>query len=102
MILNLTVNDAAGKSRGSVRMGLDFGKKQWFVADHKPVPWQHVGFSKTGSFELKDWGVGWIWDQEPGGKKRTTIIFWNPPKSELDFKNLSGRARLYDPKVSAF
>lgn len=101
MFLNLNVKDGAGKMRGAVRMRLDFDRHQWFIDNPSPMPWQFVGFSRTGAFEVKDWGVSWIWDRD-GGTKRNTIIFWDPPKGEDDYLRKTGKARLYDPKDRAF
>jgi hypothetical protein len=102
MLLNLTVKDANNNPRGSAKVRLDFWQKRWYVVDDKPLPWQYVGFSKGGTFEQKDWNVSWVWDKDPDGTKRNTIIFWDPPVGKHDVKNSSGRARLYDPKDSTF
>lgn len=104
MFLNLTVSDAANKPRGSARLRLDFGQNLWSLEEEKEQVWtQHVGFSKKGSFELKDHGggVAWIWDIDPKGKRRNTVILWTPPKGESESKNLLGRARIFDPNDAA-
>jgi hypothetical protein len=102
MILNMTVHDPRSGRRNASRLQLDWDRKEWSVPAAQQQGWSGIGFSSKGAFELKSWGVMWLWDQAPGQKKRNTVIVWNPPTSEADALRLSGQARIYDPKDPAF
>lgn len=98
MILNLTVNNPRNGRRDRSRLQLDWDAKEWSVPVGQQTAWSGVGFSNKGTFELKPWGVMWLWDQPLGQKKRNTVILWNPPGGETDLLRRTGLARIYDPK----
>jgi len=102
MILDMTVNDPRNGRRSSSRLALDWVKKEWSIPQGGQPGWSGVGFSTKGPFELKPWGVMWLWDQPPGQKKRNTVILWNPPASDADHLHFTGQARIFDPKDPAF
>lgn len=102
MFLNLAVVDKRNQNRGSVRLELDFQAQAWSIPAAQQQAWAGVGFSNPpkGSFELKDWGVMWLWDQRPG--EHNTLIIWKPPVAEDDSSHPKGQARIYDPKDASF
>jgi hypothetical protein len=93
MHLQLEVFDTNGRFRGYAEMNMDWNTKNWQIVDDKALVWNRVGFSKGGSFELKPWGVIWIWD-----RSRNTVIFWDAPTGETDNLHRSGEARIFDPQ----
>jgi hypothetical protein len=101
MILNLTVNDPRSGRRNASRLALDWGRKQWSIPDGQQQGWSGIGYSSKGTFELKSWGVMWLWDQPSGQQKRNTMILWNPPAGESDSLHFTGLARIHDPKDPA-
>jgi hypothetical protein len=102
MLLKLNVYDKASRSKGTVRMRLDFERNKWSLEQDPQQAWKYVGFSGNGTFDVKtDNHVIWIWDYDNFGGRRNTIIFWDPPESEGDSKT-GGRARLFDPQDKAY
>ncbi len=93
MLLNLTVKDTRNAVRGFTRLELDWATNQWSIPQGQQRAWSGVGLSK-GSFERKQWGVIWLWDQPPGKPKRNPVIIWDAPASETDLKRFSGQAPL--------
>jgi len=116
MILRIAMVDARGASQGECHLKLDFGAKQWSVPapaervgkadalamlpndDRSGKIWSSIGFSRQGIFELRDNGVIWIWDQEPGKGKRNTLIIWDAPANETDTTRSSGNAIGFEPR----
>lgn len=97
MFIQLNVFDTSDRLRGQARMRLDWQQKTWIVEEDQQWVWRRVGYSNIGSFEVKSWGVIWIWDQ-----LRNPVIFHDAPQHAIDFKHKSGHARIYDPKDSTF
>jgi hypothetical protein len=97
MFVQLAVFDTKNNLRGQARMKLDWQQKVWVIDQDQQWIWKRVGFSNMGTFEVKSWGVIWLWDQ-----LRNTVIFHDAPRNGIDFKHSSGHARIYDPKDTAF
>ena len=97
MFIQLNVFDTSDRFRGQARMRLNWQEKTWIVEEDQQWVWRRVGFSNVGSFEVKSWGVIWIWDQ-----LRNPVIFHDAPQHSIDFKHQQGRGRIYDPKDSSF
>jgi hypothetical protein len=83
-------------------MRIDFSQQMWFIEEDKEQAWRSVGYSTKRPFELRDNDVMWIWDQDSVGKKRNSVIVYNPPRDESDSKHLADQARIFDPKDSTF
>lgn len=92
MYLRFEVNDDQAKSIGSTKLALDFRSHMWSVAEDKAGAWKRVSSGKLGKFEVKEWGVMWLWD-----KARNIAILYDTPKSGTDLTAVSGQARLYAP-----
>jgi hypothetical protein len=97
MFIQLNVFDTADKFRGQARIKLDWQRKMWTVDEDHQWIWKRVGYSDSGAFEFKSWGVIWIWDQ-----LRNTVIFHDAPQNEIDFKHRSGHGRIFDPRDNVF
>lgn len=96
MYLQLEIFDSNKMPRGNAAMTMDWTKKTWQIVDDKSSIWNRLSNSKNGSFEYRSNDVIWLWDQT-----RNTVIFWDPPRNEMDFSRFSGSARIYDPIDSA-
>jgi hypothetical protein len=103
----------------NVIMSLDFSGKSWSVRSAAPGTadvWPAGSrFSRWGSFEVKDNGVIWIWDddstygyQAVSGrnrritKRRNILIIRDAPLNEQDASHSSGTVRIYDAEDSSF
>jgi hypothetical protein len=101
MILILgTVNTSLGRN---CHVKLDFSAKTWRCA--ADTDWRGgwpaaLNFSTDGTFEIRDNGVIWFWDQKPGQQRRNTIIVRDAPTGELDAAHPRGTARFYDPPTA--
>ena len=102
MILKLDVFDPQRMLWGTARLKLDWVLKAWSLQDDQRQVWPKVGFSRAGTFEPRDNGVIWIWDQPPGQDKHNTLIIQVAPTSEYDYDHRSGLARIFDPKDPSF
>jgi hypothetical protein len=97
MFLQLDVFDKMQIRRGSARMWLDWQKKTWTIEKDPQQIWGRLAFKPKGTFELKSWGVIWLWDQF-----RNTAIFWDAPSNPIDSKHKSGGGRIFEPKDQNF
>jgi hypothetical protein len=109
MFIEMSVYDNKNAKQGRVQIEMQFGKqgakRQWFLQEVlEGNGWSRVSFSNPsqGTFEIKDNGVIWLWDQEPGkSTPRNTVIILQAPQDDGDYKKTEGQARIYDPKDSA-
>lgn len=92
MFLRFDVYDNRNQIVGNTALSLDWKAHMWAVNDDKGGAWKRVASVRSGKFEVKEWGVMWLWD-----KARNIAIVHDSPKSGLDTNSLSGTARLYDP-----
>jgi len=69
----------------------------WSVNEDKTGAWKRVASARLGKFEIKDWGVMWMWD-----KSRNIAILYDTPKTGMDMSAAAGQARLYDPINESF
>jgi hypothetical protein len=107
MFMEITVFDARNTNRGRFQIELAFGKEnRWTLQEklEKGDGWSCLNFSdgSQGTFEVRDNGVIWIWDQDSTGKQRNTLIIWDAPKQEGDVSKTEGFGRIYDPSDAAF
>jgi hypothetical protein len=84
---------------------LDFSSKKWRCA--ADTDWRGgwpaaLNFSTDGTFEVRDNGVIWLWDQKPGQQKRNTAIIRDAPTAESDTLHMRGTARFYDTPQPEF
>lgn len=92
MFLKFDVMNGNKSSLGKAGVMLDWKANQWVVNDDKSGAWKKLAASRSGKFEVKDWGVMWMWD-----KDRNFAILHKPPMSANDSGTMNGTARLYDP-----
>lgn len=100
-------------------MSLDFTGMTWSVARTSRDPWVDPtsqgwptqlasGYKQSGTFEVKDNGVIWIWDKwatASGGmipESHNTLIIRDAPTSESDTAHTSGTVRIFDARNTAF
>jgi len=100
-------------------ISLDFATSTWSVGPTSRDPWGDPasqswptqlasGYKQSGTFEVKDNGVIWIWDQwgTPSSgmvpEKHNTLIIRDAPTSESDTIHLSGSVRIYDGRNAVF
>jgi hypothetical protein len=92
MFLKFDVYDNSQALLGNTSVSLDFNAHMWSISDDKTGAWKHVAAARSGKFDVKDWGVIWMWD-----KSRNIVIIHDSPKSGNDASSTTGTARLYDP-----
>ena len=97
MFLKFDVSDNKQQVIGTTSLTFDWKAHMWSVTDDKTGAWKRVASARNGKFEVKDWGVMWMWD-----KSKNIAIVYDSPKSGSDLATLHGTARLYDPSDSSF
>jgi hypothetical protein len=93
--LRVSLYDKSKVPIGKVKLDLDWVQSKWNIREDEGG-WNKVGFSQSGEFEHKDWGVLWIWDGANGDKN--TMIIRDGPTRDKDLLYNSGDGSLYDPK----
>lgn len=117
MIIEMTIHDSKNARRGRVQVDLVFDPKdrtrgEWrFQENLEGNCWSNVVFSmpadkSKGRFEVKDWGVLWLWDRDAAGTERNFLILHDAPMKEGDYKHDNnfdlGKGRLFDPSNRDF
>ncbi len=92
MFLKFEVFDSQQKALGITSVTFDWKAHMWAVSSDKANAWKRVAAVRSGKFEVKEWGVMWLWD-----KARNIAILHDSPKTSTDIHTLKGTARLYDP-----
>jgi len=75
---------------------LDFTTHRWTVDNWRGWP-AALNFAPNGTFEVRDNGVIWIWEQKAGETKRNTLILRDAPTSGSDTAHISGTTVIFDP-----
>src|SRR5215470_6495116 len=96
MFLNFDVYDSKDTLVGNTALSLDFNAHMWAISEDKTGAWKRVATARSGKFDVKDWGVIWMWD-----KSRNIVIIHDSPKGGNDLHITNGTARLYDPVDSS-
>jgi hypothetical protein len=91
-----TYNNGSGYS-GTVAMAMDWQAKTWSIDEDRTSIWQKISPFKNGTFEVKDWGVIWLWDQFSN-----IMIIWDAPRHAFDFKKLKAAGRIFAPRDTRF
>lgn len=92
MFINFDIKDNKNNPIGTAAVSLDWKAHMWSVTSEKNGAWKRVAGVRSGKFEVKEWGVLWMWD-----KARNIVIVREAPKGPNDTNTLSGSARMYDP-----
>src|SRR6476619_79007 len=87
MFLIFDVSDNKDNPVGSTKLALDFRSQMWSVNEDKSGAWKKVAISKLGKFEIKEWGVMWLWD-----KSRNIAIVYDTPRTGTDLNSVAGQA----------
>jgi hypothetical protein len=108
--IQLNFSDRKGASAGTVILGLGWANQpepsdepnvnRWAVVqcsdgfDQRLMSWEG-----SGLFDAKNWGVMWLWDNEPSSQnKHNNLILWDAPTDRFDCKHLTGGGKVYDPR----
>ena len=113
MLMEVAVHNSQGMRRGLVQLDLSFDKSgqkgDWEVQEViEGDGWSKVSYSNPsqGTFEVKSWGVIWLWDKEPGNSNsHNIVILHDAPMSNNDYKDTDakpGNGRIFDPKDPSF
>lgn len=97
MFVKVELFDANRIRRGEVKLFFDWRLKTWSLKDDPANVWNNICLAKSGRFEIKEWGVAWLWDGQ-----RNILILWNAPNTEMDLFAPSAEGKIYDPINLAF
>ena len=63
MFLKFEVFDSNQKAVGNTSVSFDWKAHMWAVNEDKAGAWKRIAAVRSGKFEVKDWGVMWMWDK---------------------------------------
>lgn len=107
--LTLQFSDLNGASVGTVTLSLTWANQpepsdtpnvnKWLIWNNSQgfdtwlMSWQGLGL-----FDVKNWGVIWLWDEDSSSLAHNNLILWDAPTDRWDCKHLTGGGRIYDPR----
>ena len=112
MVIKLNVFDTKGGPMGSTSIELDWPPnesqvaplvKEWSVWDFSSNLNHELFWNQwAGIFDIKTWGVAWLWTYGEASQWRNIFILHNPPISRYDDGHMSGFGRIYEAKNPAY
>jgi hypothetical protein len=101
MLLSLSLFDSHRQFRGSARLQLDWPSKSWSLVRDEHLVWLRVCGSRRGTFEPRENGVFWLWNEASSSRKNTLIV-WGAPTSPSDLRRVQGGGCMNDPRDPIF